>query len=499
MDWLQKQALEKGHKVFLNGLTFQEVSGRVEDIAGRLQATVGPMKRVAIWSHNSVEMALVLLALLRLQKEVLFLNVHLTVEEVLNQTQDLAIDLLLLSPEMQDKWAAYDDVKEKQRLVDASLKAMAVAGLERLLGKSPVDIPSLAEPADDQIAVIMNTSATTGKFKSVPLRWGQIRAHVEASAQTLGAQDKDNWLMVLPLFHVSGFSILMRSLYNGTAVTIHEKYDEPKALEALQSGSITMVSLVPTILKSLAPKLAGPDGLRCILLGGEYIPEALVDLALEKGLPIYKTYGMTETFSQCVTFSVLDHLDKRASVGRPLPGMQVTIANPDAEGVGEIHVSGPMLMSGYLGREPIEGAFNTDDMGYMDPDGFLYILNRRKDLIISGGENIYPKEIEDCLYGLPFIKECAVVPAEDPKWGQVPALFMAVDQSAWQAYTGNGLQLILDETGLDAHRNEDLIKAYVEAYLKDHLASYKVPKYSRILPALPRNGTGKIVRKDLVL
>ena len=320
----------------------------------------------------------------------------------------------------------------------------------------------------------MNTSATTGQFKSVPLRWGQIKAHVQASQEVLGKMEQDNWLMVLPLFHVSGLSILMRSLYNGTAVTILPKYDEAQVLKLIESENINMMSLVPTILTQLEPHITHHK-LRVILLGGEFIPMALIDACEKKSLPIFKTYGMTETFSQSVTFSVLDYPDKRESVGKPLPGMQVRIDNPDADGVGEIHLTGPMVMSGYINKEAIDGDFNTDDIGYIDENGFVYILNRRKDLIISGGENIYPKELEDLVYTLPAVKECAVVPIPDTKWGEVPALFVAF------------------------HDGESMTTDEIIDFMANSLAKYKVPKYVKVLTALPRNGTGKILRNELKL
>ena len=301
-----------------------------------------------------------------------------------------------------------------------------------------------------------------------------IKAHVQASQEVLGKTDQDNWLMVLPLFHVSGLSILMRSLYNGTAITILPKYDEAQVLKLIESEQINMMSLVPTILTQLEPHITH-HALRVILLGGEFIPMALIEACEKKSLPIYKTYGMTETFSQSVTFSVLEYPHKRESVGKPLPGMQVRIDNPDTDGVGEIHLTGPMVMTGYINKEHIDGDFNTDDIGYIDEDGFVYILNRRKDLIISGGENIYPKELEDLVYTLPSVKECAVVPVPDAKWGQVPALFVAF-------HDGKSLP------------PEDII-----VFMKDSLAKYKIPKYVKVLTALPRNGTGKILRNALKL
>lgn len=238
-----------------------------------------------------------------------------------------------------------------------------------------------------------------------------------------------------------------------------------------------MMSLVPTILQRLEPRIVHHQ-LRVILLGGEFIPRPLVDACVAKELPIYKTYGMTETFSQSVTMSVLDNLDKIDSVGTPLPGMKVHIVNPDIDGIGEIHLNGPMLMTGYIGKEPIHGDFNTDDIGYIDDEGYLYILNRRTDLIISGGENIYPKEIEDLLYAHELVKECAVLPMTDLKWGQVPVLFVALQNK----YVGESAHTILSE---------------LYQYMLGRLAKYKVPKRIHILDRLPRNGTGKIVRREL--
>ena len=370
----------------------------------------------------------------------------------------------------------------------------------------------------------MTTSATTGKVKSVPLRWGQIEAHVRASAQVLGVTDCDNWLIVLPMFHVSGLSILMRTLFNGTAATIYSSFDEEAVLNVIKLGKINMVSLVPTVLQRLVHKIEAHQ-LRVVLLGGEFIPNALVEACLAKGLPIFKTYGMTETFAQSTTVNISAYPNKWQSVGQPLPGVTIDIRPLQASGmkdldagqvelnskvraeqaevnskeceaqtelnskvrveqvtvnpkaydeqvplIGEVWIQSPMVMKGYLGQPPIEGFFNTDDMGYVDEDGFLYIVNRRKDIIISGGENIYPKEIEDVLYKLDGVTECAVVPKVDSKWGQVPVLYYAGEP---------------EETA-------------VAAYLKQHLGRYKQPKEIYKLGALPRNSSGKILRRALV-
>lgn len=459
MEWLRYGKQYYPNRICMNNYTYQDIYSAVVNVATRLQTLSDT--RIAIVSDNSVTMAVYLLAAMLVRKEVLLLNVHLTAGEIENQLCQLHITTVLHSA-------------KRCGQVPKSVTSMEFESMESMLHNEEKDIFDWIVN-DNDIAAIMNTSATTGQFKSVPLRWSQIKAHVQASQEVLGRSEQDNWLMVLPLFHVSGLSILMRSLYNGTAMTIMESYHEEQVLQCIHDGRINMMSLVPTILKNLEPRIIHHQ-LRVILLGGEFIPRPLVDACVEKQLPIYKTYGMTETFSQSVTMPVLLNLNKLDSVGKPLPGMTVHIVNPDVDGVGEIHLNGPMVMRGYINREPIHGDFNTDDMGYVDEDGFLYILNRRTDLIISGGENIYPKEIEDTVYAMQGVKECAVIPVADTKWGQVPALFVAFDD--------------IDALGTD-------LKMIVRDYISSKLAKYKVPKYITIMDALPRNGTGKIVRKSL--
>ena len=459
MEWLRYGKQYYPNRICMNNYTYQDIYSAVVNVATRLQTLSDT--RIAIVSDNSVTMAVYLLAAMLVRKEVLLLNVHLTAREIEKQLCQLHITTVLHSA-------------KRCGQVPKSVTSMEFESMESMLHNGEKDIFDWIVN-DNDIAAIMNTSATTGQFKSVPLRWSQIKAHVQASQEVLGRSEQDNWLMVLPLFHVSGLSILMRSLYNGTAMTIMESYDEEQVLQCIHDGRINMMSLVPTILKNLEPRITHHQ-LRVILLGGEFIPRPLVDACVEKQLPIYKTYGMTETFSQSVTMPVLLNLNKLDSVGKPLPGMTVHIVNPDVDGVGEIHLNGPMVMRGYINREPIHGDFNTDDMGYVDEDGFLYILNRRTDLIISGGENIYPKEIEDTVYAMQGVKECAVIPVADTKWGQVPALFVAFDD--------------IDALGTDS-------KMIVRDYISSKLAKYKVPKYITIMDALPRNGTGKIMRKSL--
>ena len=478
---LKKWAEIKPQAKFLNEWTYGQSFELVAQAAQDLQAPLANVKRVALLSENSPAMAFVLLALLHLDKEVLLLNTALTARELAEQLSELSVEVLITS-QAQAKtpsvlmttiesliFAPLTAADKSITIFDSSVKKISSAKLFDETVKNQIDFDRAFDP--EKIAVIMNTSATTGKFKSVPITWGMILAQVQASAEVVGVTPADNWLIVLPMFHVSGLSVLMRTLYNGTAATILPHFDEKVVLELIAENRINMMSLVPTMLGRMLPDLER-HSLRMILLGGAFIPQPLMAASLAKNLPIYKTYGMTETFSQSATFNILQAPDKLEAVGKALPGVEITIEQPDSAGAGEIFLTSPMLMTGYLGQPALENHWlATGDIGYLDGDGYLYVLNRRKDIIISGGENIYPKEIENLLYAMPGMREVALVPRADKVWGQVPALYFAADRK--------------------------ISEAEILTYLSGKIAKYKLPKAVIQLPELPKNASGKIVKKDL--
>ena len=482
MKWLYERAHTHRDRLFLNEYSYGDVFTLTIATAKRLAPHLRGESRIALWAENSVSMAIHLFALSALGIETVLLNTNLTNREITEQMESTGVRTLLMSEKMTHIWRA-QKIADDIEITDVSTYEYSHNQVDRqyLCFSTCIDTDFKAispmhndenldwNPSDEKVFCIINTSATTGKFKSVPVRWLQIEAHVKASANVLGVGEHDNWLVVLPMFHVSGLSIILRTLYNGTRAIIREKFSEQVVLEALETEDVTMVSLVPTVLQRIVERIQAPT-LRAILLGGEFIPMPLLQECVQRNLPVYKTYGMSETFAQSTTFSIQEHPNKLASVGYPLQGVTIEIRNPDEEGVGEVWLLSPMLMKGYLNKEPIKGAFNTDDIGYVDEDGFLYLLNRRKDIIISGGENIYPKEIEDVLYGMNGILECAVIPVSDPKWGQVPVLCVVTNRS-----------------------EED-----ISQYLLSRLAKYKVPKRMIYFDALPKNSMGKILRQDLI-
>lgn len=473
MNWLKEHQQKHRHKKFINDLTFGEVYKRVMVLTGKLLPFVKDEKRVALLSNNSVDMALFFLGLQYMGKEVLMLNARLTEVEIREQLDALDINVVFSQDERFISFAkvseTVDREMERHNIECHESKSYCSNLLEEQHEHNNLKSPPCMDRFDEEaVAVIMNTSATTGKFKSVPIKWRQFASHVEASRQNLGMLPEDNWLITLPMYHIGGLAILIRSLFNGTAVTIMEKFDPAAVKACIRRGDVNMISVVPTMLNDIIDDLA-EHRLRVVLVGGEFIPDDLVRKCLLKKVPVYKTYGMTETTSQSTTFEVAAHPGKMASVGRPLNHVEVEVRNPDDQGVGEICIKSPMVMEGYVGMEKMEGYFRTGDAGYVDQDGFLYVMGRFKDIIISGGENIYPKELEDILYNHPLIHECAIVGKNDPKWGEVPYLYIV----------------------------SSLSEKEIMYYLSGRVAGYKLPKAIVKMTALPRNNTGKVQKRVL--
>lgn len=435
MKWLKNWAEKTPDNLFINDLSYREIYDSVLLKAAQLQNIKDI--RVAFPMRNRADDLEILFALLALGKEVLLINPALTEAEKKTQIKPLRIDTVI----------------DANNLPEGDF----------------LDESSLAWDFNpEKIAVLMNTSATTGAFKTVPITWKMIEAQVKASAEMIGVEEEDNWLAVLPIFHVSGLSIIMRTLYNGTSATLVEKFDAEYVTGLINTGSINMASMVPTMLNRIIDNLE-PLNLRMLLLGGEFIPQPLIENAFAKKIPIFKTYGMTETFSQSATFNILDAPNRLDSVGRALPGVEIKIENPDSDGAGNIWIKSPMLMKGYLNKPdlPSDG-FDTADIGYLD-NGYLYVLNRRRDIIISGGENIYPKEIENIVYGIDGVREAVLIPREDSKWGQIPILY----------YSGTV-------------KSGDILE-----FLEGKISRFKMPKEIIYMDELPKNPSGKILRKNL--
>ena len=318
---------------------------------------------------------------------------------------------------------------------------------------------------------IVYTSGTTDRPKGAILTYANHWWSAIGSMLNLGLLPDDRWLACLPLFHVGGLSILLRSVICGFTAAVHSRFDARDVNRAIDEQGVSMVSVVSAMLDRMLAERGGrpyPSTLRCILLGGGPAPLPLLERAVQAGAPVVQTYGLTETASQVVTLAPEHALTKLGSAGKPLMGSQIRI-----DGDGEIRVVGPTVSPGYLHRPPRDGWLRTGDLGYLDDEGYLYVLDRREDLIISGGENIYPAEVEATLIAHPAVREAGVIGLADAECGRRVAA------------------LVVLEPGQTA-TPEELI-----AFCRMRLAGYKVPRRIAFRESLPRNAAGKLLRRDL--
>lgn len=264
------------------------------------------------------------------------------------------------------------------------------------------------EPGDADLVVF--TSGSMGPPKGVRLSVTNLTAAAVASQQHLGHGPDDDWLLAMPLHHVGGLSIVVRQAYTGGSVTMLPQFEARPVAAAMKNG-VTMVSVVPTMLHRLLEH--GPfRGLKAVLVGGGPIPPGLLEEAVEQGLPVLPTYGMTETFGQVATLHPDAPLDYRA---HPLPGVEVRI-EPD----GRIAVKGRQVFAGYLGEpDRADPWFVTGDLGEIDDEGALRVLGRADSVIVTGGENVSPERVEAVVRAHPDVTEAVVVGVPDPEWGQM--------------------------------------------------------------------------------
>jgi O-succinylbenzoic acid--CoA ligase len=315
----------------------------------------------------------------------------------------------------------------------------------------------VTEPDHDErrpLAVV-HTSGTTSAPKPITLSHGNFLASALGSAVALGLDREERWLCPMPLTHVGGLSIPIRSAIYATTVVLHGRFDTEAVLRELMDPArrITLVSLVPTMLARLLDAgLANPPTLRWALLGGGAIAPALLQRAADSGVPVAPTYGMTEACSQIATF------------GYPLAGVDVWTS------AGEVIVRGPIVSAG---AADANGLLHTGDLGRFDERGRLEIIGRKADTIITGGENVAPAEVEAALLEHPDVADAGVHGRPDPEWGEVVVAKVVVRDGA------------LVEPAL------------LRAFCAERIARFKVPKTIELVSDLPRTGSGKLLRRQL--
>jgi len=411
--------------------------------------------------------------------------------ELLHAVQLLGAALCPLSARSTDRELLHQGRRLRPRLIvcdaEAHARAAAIAttvGCDVVSNASPVASGGTAEPPRTEIdpftpLALLCTSGTTGEPKVVVLSNAACRASALAAGRRLGYRAGESWLAAMPPHHVGGLSILLRAAIFGAEVVLHDGFEAKRVHEDIARHSIRHASLVPTMLhRLLALESDASRSLEkcCFLIGGAAVPADLARRAARAGLDVRATYGMTETASQATTSERGEVYAVPESAGHALDGVSVRIDSPDREGYGEIIVTGPTLFSGYLddagatGAVLRGGALFTGDIGRMDADGRLYVSSRRTDLIVTGGENVRPEEVERVLESHPTVAAAGVYGIPDDEWGQrVAAVVVARDDARIEP-------------------------AELEQHCRERLAAFKIPRRIDVATSVPRTAGGKLMR-----
>jgi acyl-CoA synthetase (AMP-forming)/AMP-acid ligase II len=375
-----------------------------------------------------------------------------------------------------------------------------VPAFETLLADAP-EREDEAAVDDADTSILMFTSGTTSLPKGVMLRYGDFSAYVTANVELADGTPRGAALLCAPLYHIAGATNMMTTIWTGRKLVLQPQFEPRGWLDLVERERVTHAFVVPTMMKHLLdqPDLAARDlsSLEVLSYGGAQMPFPVIRRAIErfpKNVGFVNAFGQTETTSTLTVLGPEDHrlegtpaeielrTKRLKSIGRPLPDVEVRVVDDQgvalpAGEVGEIHVRTPRAMKGYAGAtdSPFtsDGWLPTRDMGWIDDDGYLYVAGRKDDMIIRGGENIAPAEVEAVLVSHPAIEEAAVVGVPDDEWGQRVAAFVALRP---------GAAATAEELG---------------EFCRDRLASFKKPELFRFLPELPKNPMGKILRREL--
>ncbi|THE65034.1 2-succinylbenzoate--CoA ligase [Salinadaptatus halalkaliphilus] len=473
--------------------TYREFDHRVDAVTTALEADSG--ERLGILIDTRPAFATLFFAAMRRGVTVVPLNVRETTRELATKVERTGLESIVC--ERDTEAAALDvadavadggppSIRSVDEPGDERTQSLAVAHEDH----SPTHSADAAavEPAPlerDDTMLVMFTSGTSGDPKGVRLTIGNLVASATASAFRLGVGPDDRWLCCLPTYHMGGLAPIVRSTLYGTTAVIQREFDAEDTARVLERFEISGVSLVPTMCKRLLAAGWEPsDALRFVLLGGAPASSEFLERCHERAVPVYPTYGMTETASQIATATPAETRAHEGTVGQPLAFTDVTVVDDDgnvrgAGDTGELVVSGPTVTPGYLEDAHTDAAvtdrgLRTGDIGRRDEDGRLWILNRRSDRIVTGGENVDPGEVIDALRSAPGVEAAAVVGLSDPEWGERVGSLITPDGA------GNG---------------ETLEIRSVLDHCEDRLAGFKQPKTIAVVDSLPRTASGTVDRE----
>jgi fatty-acyl-CoA synthase len=483
----KKLAIRFGMPGQTEDFDFAKFWRRVERVTGHLQVTHGLKsgQRVA-WLGLNHELQLVtLVACARLGLIFMPLNFRLAVAELKMVLQDAKPSILI------------HDELHANAVVSLAIDVPQSCHLESLIATASAK--NLALPAVDDCAdvLLVYTSGTTGLPKGAVHTQAGLLANAKASEEAHAFKPTDIVLSTLPMFHVGGLCIqTLPALLAGVSVHLHPRFDASAWLKSVSKGELlqrpTLSLLVPATMRAVLDHAQWPSvdlqSLRGIMAGSSTLPEAYLEKFHERGVPVGQIYGTTETGPVSVILKFQDAVQRIGFAGWPHANLELQIRDDQEQAVkqgetGEVCVRGPNVMRGYwlavtqaAGEGLKDGWFQTGDMGYLNANGCLQIVGRNKDMIISGGENIYPAEIENALATFPGLLECAVVGLPDERWGEVPVLALV------RALTAEGRKL-----------SETDVKAHLEA----KIARFKLPRRVVFREELPKSALGKVQKPIL--
>jgi long-chain acyl-CoA synthetase len=464
----------------LTNVDQQRTAARVANALVRLG--VQPGDRVVVLMPNCPEVLAAYTGILKAGAVIVPIVFLLSPDEVRHILADSAAKVVITAPELASKVEGW-----RGPVIAVGGEGGGARAWDDWIAREP-DAFATIERADGELAVILYTSGTTGKSKGVALSHANLASNARAAA-SIYELDRERWnLGVLPLSHSYGLVTLNAGNILGTKSVLLRWFNPDAVLDAITRFRVQAMAGVPTMYVYLLNH-AGADrfdtsSMRSWGSGAAPLPLEIVEPFEKKfGGRLVEGYGLTEA-SPVVTSTRLSAPRKPGSVGQPLPGVEVSILDDDDRALpvgdtGEIGVRGPNVMLGYYGlpdetaRTLRNGWLHTGDVGRLDADGFLYVVERKKDLIIRGGFNVYPREVEEVLYAHPAVAEAAVVGMRDPLMGEEVCAFVALKAGA----TADAEALI--------------------DFCRSRLAKYKCPREMRFLPSLPKNPVGKILRKEL--
>lgn len=470
-------------------LSYGEFQRRIEATAQALKTELGVGRgdRVAILSLNHPDYLVLLYACARLGAMLVPLNWRLAVAEQIFIINDAAVKALVLQEAFAALLPELAATLPQARPVGLDFAPAGGLQFDDLLSRAAGDGRN---PHTDLSCplLIVYTSGTTGRPKGAVLRQEALLWNGVMSQHMHGLTSDDHVLTVLPFFHVGGLNIQTTpALHHGATVTIHERFAPDATLATIAGERPTLTVLVPATLQALLdhPAFSTTDlsSLRAIATGSTIVPPALIDRFTARGVPVLQVYGSTETCPIAIYTRLGGDLARRGSTG--LPGLCCEAQIVDNDGnellpgsAGEIVVRGPNVFFEYWGNETAtrealhDGWYRTGDIGTRDDDGYFWVHDRKKNMIISGGENIYPAEIERVLLTHPAVADVGVVGRPDPRWDEVPVAYVLLRA--------------------DASTEAEALRGELRAHVQLHLARFKVPRDIVFVDDLPRTALGKV-------